>query len=107
MIIGDVGDMVRLAHYTVQEYLLRSSVLPEDSDFKIAMACTTFLSFDVFAHGACNSSKSFGTRNCLYPFLEYAAKNLAFHLGACNEALTTELVLRFLGSHDLFTSPFN
>lgn len=87
---------VRLAHYTVQEYLLKKSIIPEDADFQIAMACTTFLSFDIFAQGACGSDDDLRSRYYSYPFLFYAAMNLDFHLKTCDEALTIELVLRFL-----------
>lgn len=57
-------NTVRLAHYTVQEYLLNNSLIPEDADLKIATACITYVSFDIFAEGpgACTSNASLKTR---------------------------------------------
>lgn len=92
--IDDTSNTVRLAHYTVQEYLLSYLILPDDADFELAMVCTTFLSFDVFSQGACDT---FESRRSLYPFLDYAAENLGFHLKACDETLTTGIVHKFLG----------
>lgn len=43
------SNTIRLAHYSVQEYLLRNSILPQDADFQLAMVCTTYLSFDTLA----------------------------------------------------------
>jgi hypothetical protein len=111
--IDDTNDMVRLAHYTIQEYLLKHSILPS-ADFQLAMACVILFSIDVYAQDTeenmepeeiwvfpevLRSSRilmSNETRHCLYPFIGYAARNLSFHLNACDEVLTTELALRFL-----------
>jgi hypothetical protein len=45
--IDEDTNTVRLAHYTVQEYLLRNKK-PPDADFRVAIACTTYLSLDNF-----------------------------------------------------------
>lgn len=81
---------VRLAHYTVQEYLLRKSIVPEDADLRLAMACTTFLSLDIFTGGACISESSFESRLDSWPFLDYTAQNLSLHVRMCDKTLTKE-----------------
>lgn len=91
-------DTIRLAHYTVQEYLLENMIIPKDADLKLVIACTTFLSSDMFAEGACTSNSSLVQRYTSYPFLEYAARNLSSHLKLCDENVSKELVLRFLRS---------
>lgn len=96
--IDEFNDTIRLAHPTVQEYLLRNSKIPENVEFQLAMACTTFLSFEIFAQGASDSDNSLRTRRSLHPFLDYAAKYLPFHLQACKEDLPLQLVLKFLGN---------
>lgn len=48
----DMGT-VRLAHYTVQEYLLKNGIVPQDADTKLALTCITLLTFDAFLDGAC------------------------------------------------------
>lgn len=102
--IDESNDTIRLAHPTVQDYLLRSSVVPPGADSKLAIACTTFLSSEVFAQGACDSDSALRTRRSLHPFLDYAAKSLSFHLQACKEDLPTQLVLRFLGNPGIISS---
>lgn len=52
------GDTIRLAHYTVQEYLHEKFIIHSDAAFAIAMTCVTFLSFDEFSLGACESEGS-------------------------------------------------
>lgn len=51
--IDENSNTIRLAHYTVHEYLLENSIIPEDAELTLATVCTTFLSFDIFAQGAC------------------------------------------------------
>lgn len=84
---------VRLAHYTVQEYLLRNRI-PSDADFRVTTACITYLSFDIFSQTA--SKNSLGARLKLHPLLSYAANQLNVHLRACDEALTVDLLIVFL-----------
>lgn len=104
VVVDEITNTVKLAHYTVQEYLIRNSVVPEDADLSLAMACITFLSFDVFAEGACTSNASLKTRLEDHPFLQYAAPQLPYHLADCNNDLTTDAVNKFLGSLGNITS---
>jgi ankyrin repeat protein len=94
------GDIIRLAHYTVQEYLQEKSIIPGDAAFTIAMTCLTFLSFDTFSSGACESKNSIKERLQTYPFFEYAALNLSSHLHKCGELgdSAVDILLRFLAN---------
>jgi hypothetical protein len=92
------SNTIRLAHYTVQEYLIKSSIFPKFTDLKFAMACATYLSFNAFAQGVCMSYDSLEARTQSYPFLDYAARYLPSHLRSCDEEFPTDVVLKFLGS---------
>lgn len=94
--INEASHTIQLAHQTVHEYLLKDVALLQDANFGLAVACTTYLTFDVFANGACHSHDSFIARFKSHPFLEYAAQNLAFHLQQCDQNLTTRIVLNLL-----------
>lgn len=89
--IDENSNTIRLAHYTVQEYLLRNRILPENADLIVATACTTYLSFDIFAQDDC----AFDDIVESHPFLKYAAGHLLVHLKACDHALTTDILLAF------------
>lgn len=101
--IDEETDGIRLAHYTVQEYLVQHAILP-NAEFNLARACITYLSFDEFAKGHCESPYSFSSRIELFPLLEYAVDQLSFHLNTCDQNLTTDMVLRFLGNSGSFLS---
>lgn len=90
------SDTIKLAHYTVQEYLLESGLIPTDAQFQLAMACITYLSFDILGVD-CASSEELDGRMASHPFLHYAAPHVSLHLLACDEDLTTDMVLEFLG----------
>lgn len=47
VIIYENTGTIRLAHYTVQEYLVKYSVIPEDVDFNIGMTCVIYLSISL------------------------------------------------------------
>lgn len=105
VMIDEDTRTVRLVHYTAQEYILKHPILLGAADFNVAMACTTYLSFGIFAQGACASQNNLVSRLRSHPFLKYAASHLFSHLRACDEALSTEVVLGFvkrLGNIDSF-----
>lgn len=90
------GSTIRLAHYSVQEYLLGNSLIPDDSGFNPAMACTTYLSFDTLAKGPCFTLEAMEDRLRTHPFLDYAARYIGFHLGECDERLSADMCLNFV-----------
>lgn len=95
-IIDESSNIIRLAHLTVQEYLLRKSIIPEDADYILAKSCITYLSFDAFASGACPSATSLEARVQSHPFLEYAARYVSIHLRNSGEDISKDIVLEFL-----------
>lgn len=92
LIVVDQSNSIKLAHYTVHEYLLKKLIIPDDADFMVAMACTTFLSFDIFSN-----SKYLTAEINSHPFFSYAVENLSVHLHEVCEDLTTDTVMDFLG----------
>lgn len=90
-------DTIRLAHYTVLEYLVKNSIVP-NINLELATICTTYLSFKVFAQNPGESHEELRNRDILHPFLRYAAQNFAYHLMACDEKVTTTMFLKFLKS---------
>ena len=88
---------VRLVHYTAQEYLSRkSSVLFSKTDAMIASICLTYLCFEDFESGPCNSDNDLQTRLEQYPLLRYAAQYWAQHVRATNDSALDEKILYFL-----------
>ena len=90
------SNIIRLVHYTTQEYFQRHSLKRfEDvqSDI-IATSCLTYLSYDVFAEGYL---KELEMRSRLRhnPFFEYAAQNWAYHIEDTRQNVD-DLALRFL-----------
>lgn len=75
------SDVVRLVHYTAQEYLkrTRNNWLPGGSA-PVAEACVAHLLFDAFAEGACASDEEYEKRLEENPFYKYAASNWAHHI---------------------------
>ncbi|GFF54553.1 hypothetical protein IFM46972_10053 [Aspergillus udagawae] len=76
---GESG-MIRLVHYTTQEYFRRTQVrwFP-DAEHEIVKTCITYLSFDTFQNGFCWNDAEFEIRiqsNVLY---DYAARNWGHH----------------------------
>ncbi|KAF4215380.1 hypothetical protein CNMCM5878_008086 [Aspergillus fumigatiaffinis] len=76
---GESG-MIRLVHYTTQEYFRRTqSRWFPDAELEIVTTCITYLSFDTFQNGYCSDDTEFETRlqsNVLY---DYAARNWGHH----------------------------
>lgn len=104
--IDEKSNTIRLTHYTIQQYFMKRSIIPDDSlvDFNLAIVCTTFLSLDVFTQGACTSYISLNARYATYPLLRYAAYFLMAHLRSCDEVLSTNPLLKFLSSPGCISS---
>ena len=89
------GELVRLVHLSLRNYLDRHHVIPEDAkEMYRAIACSTYLSLDILKECPCDTS--FGNS---FPFLDYAANNLAFHLSKVKPEHypeTTRAVLKLL-----------
>ena len=96
VIVDEQGGIIRLVHYTTQEYFERAwnSWFP-DADTDITKSCVTYLSFDAFETGFCPTDEEFETRLQLNPLYDYAARNWGHH--ACAASVEAErLVVDFL-----------
>lgn len=81
---------IRLAHHTVQEYLLKNNILPTDANFKIAAACTSYLLFDDFNRETPLRTDGSGS----HAFLGYARDYVFSHLRCCDHPLTALYFLK-------------
>ncbi|KAH0541245.1 hypothetical protein FGG08_004250 [Glutinoglossum americanum] len=92
------SNIIRLVHYTTQEYFerIRTSRFPH-AHTDIARACLTYVSFDAFAEGCCSTDKELGIRMHKYPLLEYAAPHWGKHACGDPEGVIREQALEFLG----------
>ncbi|KAK6500072.1 hypothetical protein TWF481_010430 [Arthrobotrys musiformis] len=117
--IDEKSNIVRLIHYTAQDYLERTKQrwFRHPHNF-IARVCTIYLSYDAFKSGPCASRQDLVGRLGLNPLYRYAAENLGYHVressfhehsccvepGAdCHKIKTgaTEHILKFLLDDDL------
>ncbi|PQE30277.1 Ankyrin repeat protein [Rutstroemia sp. NJR-2017a WRK4] len=94
--IDEGSDIVRLAHYTVQEFFLRTHEewFPNYM-YWIAEICITYLGFDAFSSGPSPNEDEYIKRRTENPFLPYASCNWAYHAEAAS--LPTSKVMSFLG----------
>jgi ankyrin repeat protein len=93
--VDEKSSIIRLVHYTTQEYFEQTwiSWFP-DAQKNITNICLTYLSFDVFEAGLCQSNENFSTRlhkNVLY---SYAAQYWGHH--ATTGPIEKDLVLELL-----------
>ena len=68
------SSIVRLVHYTTQEYLeqVRLKWIPGAQE-EMATACLTYLSFETFRSGSCKSDETFEHRLAKNRFVGYSA----------------------------------
>jgi hypothetical protein len=68
--------VIRLVHYTTQEYFERiKDTWDPGAPLHITSICLTYLSFDKFRTGSCSSDEKFEKRLQESKFLDYAAKH--------------------------------
>ncbi len=83
--IDTQSDVVRLVHYTTQEYFeqTKKNWFP-NAETNITITCVTYLSFHIFESGVCQTDEEFEERLQLYPFYKYAAENWGHHARAAS-----------------------
>lgn len=93
--IDKESNIIRLVHYTAQEYFERTqSQWFPNAQANITTICVLYLSFDKFESGICQNNDEFKQRLELNKLYDYAANNWGHH---AREALTScEGVLEFL-----------
>jgi Ankyrin repeats (3 copies) len=115
--VDEKSNIIRLVHYTAQEYLQthlfllnpqrdplvhncqRGSIDIADAQGIIAMtiatSCLTYLSFSIFANGYCWTDNMLKIRLRQNPFYDYAARNWASHIRDIQKSVL-DLALEFL-----------
>ncbi|ENH99093.1 hypothetical protein COCC4DRAFT_66736 [Bipolaris maydis ATCC 48331] len=102
--IDEDSNIIRLVHYTTQEYFERiGDQWKPDAQFAIVSTCLTYLSFDVFKTGSCSSDEDYGERIQENKFLDYAAKHWGQH-SAMIEGKVCKLTCSFLSDDKLVSS---
>jgi hypothetical protein len=80
VVVDQESAIIRLVHYTTQEYFERiSSKLNPNAQLEIAETCLTYLSFSVFESGSCATEEELEERLCQHKLLDYAAKHCGEH----------------------------
>jgi hypothetical protein len=99
--IDEESNVIRLVHYTTQEYFERilSDWNPNARE-EIATTCLTYLAFDTFRSGSCSSDEKFEERIRENVVLDYAGRHWAKHVRPV-EATVSKLALAFLQDHAL------
>ncbi|PMD16666.1 hypothetical protein NA56DRAFT_632935 [Hyaloscypha hepaticicola] len=84
--IDEESGIIRLVHYTTQEYFVRTQRqwFP-DAQANITTICVTYLSFDEFESGICQNDDEFEKQLQSNKLYDYAAHNWGYH---AREALT-------------------
>jgi hypothetical protein len=93
------SDIVRLVHYTTQEYFerIRSERFPH-AEQRIVTICLSYLSFDIFQEGHCPSDEGLDIRLQRHALLNYAARHWGAHVHGDVEQAVNALALEFLTS---------
>ncbi|ESU18178.1 hypothetical protein FGSG_11425 [Fusarium graminearum PH-1] len=95
--VDEESSIIRLVHYTTQEYLKRTRERWfRDPESVIATTCVTYLSFIVFETGFCETDRKFEERLRSSPFYDYAAHNWGHH--ARKDVTSSQVVINFLKS---------
>ena len=83
--VDEESEIIRLVHYTTQEYFERTQRqwFP-NSEVNITTICVTYLLFDDFESGICQNDKEFEERLRSYPLYKYAAQNWGHHARAAS-----------------------
>ncbi|ORY03156.1 hypothetical protein BCR34DRAFT_545330 [Clohesyomyces aquaticus] len=96
--VSDEGH-VRLAHLSVRDYLLskdlqqgqlsKFALEPIAGNQGLALDCFTYLLFQEFQNGPCETAEAFADRIARHPFLRHASTAWTYYLRSCNP--TTQL----------------
>jgi hypothetical protein len=103
--IDQESNVIRLVHYTTQEYFarVRKERFP-DGHFEIASTCIAYLSFDAFSEGPCPSGDALDIRFEKHSLLPYAAVYWGDHARESPEQKFAESILSFLGDEHRVSS---
>jgi len=94
--VDQLSRIIRLVHYTAQEFFERSRMerFP-DGQTDIATTCLTYLSFDSFTR-PCENDQEMSSRLLEMPLLTYAARYWGDHVRQGSEVKNLDLILAYL-----------
>ena len=103
VVLDQESAVIRLVHYTTQEYFERiSNAWIPGAQSQIATTCLTYLSFRTFRSGSCPTDEEFEERLQGNKFLNYAAKYWGEHARA-SYAEVSDLACSFLLDNNLLS----
>jgi Ankyrin repeats (3 copies) len=91
--VDEMSDVIRLVHYTTQEYFERTQKrwFPT-AETDITRICVTYLTFSNFESGLCQADDQFNKRLLTNQLYDYAAHNWGYHayvaLGEVQQLIT-------------------
>lgn len=99
--VDEESNVIRLVHYTTQDYLegIRERWYPA-AQLEIASTCLTYLCFDEFRSGSCQSDTEIKAKFKHNSFLEYSARYWGEHAAPVEEDVC-ELAMRLLNDSSL------
>jgi ankyrin repeat protein len=90
VVVDQESAVIRLVHYTTQEYFERTEdTWNPGGKLHIATTCLTYLSFSTFRSSSCSSDEEFEARLQQNQFLDYAAKHWGSHVRAVETEVAT------------------
>ncbi|KAI4257784.1 MAG: hypothetical protein LQ352_001499 [Teloschistes flavicans] len=96
------SHLVRLVHYTIQQYFDSNPVIPLPiAQRTMAETCLKYLSLGAFRRGPCRDNATLGDQFERYPFLRYAALNWGIHTQGETEVVCRDRILEFLSQREL------
>ncbi|KAK7955119.1 hypothetical protein PG988_015813 [Apiospora saccharicola] len=85
--VDEESQVIRLAHYTIQEYFERRPKWFKKAQAEITRTCTRYLSFETFEDGHVQELDELQTRLRSNPLYDYAATYWGFTLAIANDVL--------------------
>lgn len=82
VVVDEESGIIRLVHYTAQEYFKWAQTQRKwfpDAERDIAVACVTYLSFDIFSTGRCHNIEELWERLWSNPLYRYASCHWGHH----------------------------
>ncbi|KAH6867775.1 hypothetical protein B0T10DRAFT_596896 [Thelonectria olida] len=73
------SNIIRLVHYTAQQYFERNDRWFPNAASALTTGCLTYLSFDAFSSGVCRTNEELEQRLKSNPFYNYASRNWGTH----------------------------
>ncbi|KAF4633060.1 hypothetical protein G7Y89_g5056 [Cudoniella acicularis] len=90
--VDEESSIIRLVHYTTQEYFERTqNYLFPRAESEITATCVTYLSFNVFESGFCQTDDEFEKRLQSHKLYDYASHNWGHHARVAS-ILTPEVI---------------